>query len=905
MLPVFRTAKSTSKGVRRELKPRRLHFDLLEDRRLLALSMTGVPVDLGTVPDFSNMVPVAINDAGKVFGSLDNFPDEGPRHTFVYWNGTSTDLGAPLKGFFDEPLPELVGFDMNEAGMVVGFSQDPEDYNIAMHGFSATSQGDVRDLGHLGGGPTQALAIDPKSGMIVGWSLNGSMLQHAFLWDGAEMKDLGWMDFGRPDTSASDIISGIEGTWVVGEGWSYTEEGKIGQQPHAFRLHYDPLSSTQTMTDLHNDALGFDQSRAMGVTYQGTVFGTLQDEDEDPTDDEYEPTHGFFYKDGVTRDMGTLGGDETSPRGINASGLVFGNSRKSNGNEHAFLYYDNKIHDLGVLGSVDSSWANGINDAGQVVGGSYAAGHPKMHAFLYDGGKMTDLNSLLPAKSGWELFNAFDINNQGQIVGIGLHNGKMRNFVATITSAQNATRTTVSDSPGTTVFGQPVTFTATVKPTSSKAGMPTGTVTFLDNGTPLPGGADLELVNGKATFTTSDLPVGKHQITAAFTGAGSFASSSSSVNAHTVKQAGTKTTLVGVPASSALGEEVTLTATVTISGPGAGAPTGTVTFKDGRQTLGTADVTTVNGVTTATFTTSDLTAGKHAIKATYSGDDNFETSTSPAAVERVAKADTTTGVNVSERQSVFGQEVTITATIDPTSEVGLSPTGRVTFKDGKKTLGSVNVTTVDGVTAATLTTTKLPVGEHTITASYAGDGNFTGSSGNVVQLPVAKAATTTTLSSSVNPSSPKQKVTFVAQIDVVVPGEGKPQGVVTFYDGTTKLGTGKLHTSKSGVTTATFSTSKLSAGEHTITASYAGDKNFDGSVSDALTQNVQEPASVAKTAVGLSGTSGLVASAASNRSAALVANDAAIAGLMAQWRAGPLQPGPFPATAAGEEKGDA
>jgi len=128
---------------------------------------------------------------------------------------------------------------------------------------------------------------------------------------------------------------------------------------------------------------------------------------------------------------------------------------------------------------------------------------------------------------------------------------------------------------------------------------------------------------------------------------------------------------------------------------------------------------------------------------------------------------------------------------------------------------------------------------------------------------------------------------------------------VTFYDGTTKLGTGKLHTSKSGVTTATFSTSKLSAGEHTITANYAGDKSFDGSVSDTLTQNVQEPASVAKTAAGLSGTSGLVASAASNRLAALVANDAAMAGLMAEWRAGPPQPGPFPATVVGEEEGDA
>lgn len=56
-----------------------------------------------------------------------------------------------------------------------------------------------------------------------------------------------------------------------------------------------------------------------------------------------------------------------------------------------------------------------------------------MHAFLHDSGGMTDLNSLLPPGSGWELTLASAINDSGQIVGVGTHNGAVRAFLLTTT----------------------------------------------------------------------------------------------------------------------------------------------------------------------------------------------------------------------------------------------------------------------------------------------------------------------------------------------------------------------------------------------------------------------------------------------------------------------------------------
>jgi hypothetical protein len=91
---------------------------------------------------------------------------------------------------------------------------------------------------------------------------------------------------------------------------------------------------------------------------------------------------------------------------------------------------------------------------------------------------------------------------------------------------------------------------------------------------------------------------------------------------------------------------------------------------------------------------------------------------------------------------------------------------------------------------------------------------------------VSKA--TTTLASSLNPSNYGQSVTFTASITPQF--GGKPNGTVSFYDGTTLLKT-------VGVSVAKFPTKTLTSGTHTITATYNGSTSFDGS-SVSLTQTV-------------------------------------------------------------------
>src|SRR2546426_7449431 len=96
---------------------------------------------------------------------------------------------------------------------------------------------------------------------------------------------------------------------------------------------------------------------------------------------------------------------------------------------------------------------------------------------------------------------------------------------------------------------------------------------------------------------------------------------------------------------------------------------------------------------------------------------------------------------------------------------------------------------------------------------------------------VHKADTTTSLASSVNPTRFGQSTTFTATISVVLPGTtavAYPSGTVTFFDGSTSIGSGTLSTS-SVVTTASFSTYSLAVASHSITASYAGDANFNPS----------------------------------------------------------------------------
>src|SRR5208283_4994873 len=159
---------------------------------------------------------------------------------------------------------------------------------------------------------------------------------------------------------------------------------------------------------------------------------------------------------------------------------------------------------------------------------------------------------------------------------------------------------------------------------------------------------------------------------------------------------------------SFVGQPVTFTATVT-STHGTIPDGDLVTFFDGKTAIGTG--ATASGV--ATFVTSSLKAETHTIKAAYSGDDTFEPS-SGLVKQVVDKYPTTTTLSSSPNPSQLGQTVIFTATV---RSAGPTPTGKVKFMDGTKALGSRTLSSG----AATLTTSKLAVGSHSITAEYTGD----------------------------------------------------------------------------------------------------------------------------------------------------------------------------------------
>jgi hypothetical protein len=190
------------------------------------------------------------------------------------------------------------------------------------------------------------------------------------------------------------------------------------------------------------------------------------------------------------------------------------------------------------------------------------------------------------------------------------------------------TATTVVSSANPSLSGLGVTFTATVTAVPPGAGTPSGTVSFADGATPL---GTVPLVAGVVSFTASGLALGSHSITATYSGDGNYLTSSGTV-AQQVSQAGTQTSLASSKNPSSTGEPVTLTATVAVLAPGTGTPTGGVTFLDGSTELGTA---TLNAAGTAAFTTTTLAIGSHSITAAYSGDTNFNASTSPALTQTV------------------------------------------------------------------------------------------------------------------------------------------------------------------------------------------------------------------------------------------------------------------------------
>ncbi len=402
-------------------------------------------------------------------------------------------------------------------------------------------------------------------------------------------------------------------------------------------------------------------------------------------------------------------------------------------------------------------------------------------------------------------------------------------FSLTINARTTSTAITLSPNP--VVVGQPTSMTVTVTDTQSgTVSAPTGTVAL----TATPAGSGLSAspcvlvptVAGSSACTVPATPTaqGSYTMGANFT-ATAVHLTSGATTGLTVNKASTGAALTSSANPSVRGQAVTLTATLSVTSPGAGTPTGTVTFSEGATVLGAA---TLSGGA-ASVTVSTLSVASHSVTAAYGGDANFNTSSSSVLVQQVGKASSQTSVTVSPNPSLYGQPVTLTAAVAAVAPGSGTPTGSVTFYDGATVLGTATLSSG----SASLTTAALGGGAHSVTAVYSVvDANFTGSSSAPAGQVVIPAATATGVASSLNPSGFGQLVTFTASVTSTA---GVPTGgIVTFLDGTTTLGTATL----SGGT-ASFPTAGLSVGPHSITAAYGGGPSFGASTSSALTQTVQ------------------------------------------------------------------
>ena len=287
----------------------------------------GVMKNLGAPAGANTSWATAINNKGQIVGTS-FMPSLQHHHAFLYQNGVMRDLGTLLGGAWS------FAYGINDIGQIVGMSNndDPSGYSRA---FLYTPGSGMRDLGDLGGtGSTEAYAIN-NAGQVVGYSRTASGKNHAFLYEGGSMHDLG--DLGG-DYSIAYAINNVGQV----AGLSTNASGET----HAFL--YTPGSG---MEDLGAGA-GYG-SHAYGINDLGEVVGMTYHYG-------FPQARGFIYRNGVMKDLGSLGGSYTYARGINNAGQVVGDSYGRAGSNdlpnHAFLWDPPPLktaqHNLANVGTV-------------------------------------------------------------------------------------------------------------------------------------------------------------------------------------------------------------------------------------------------------------------------------------------------------------------------------------------------------------------------------------------------------------------------------------------------------------------------------------------------------------------------------------------------------------------------
>jgi probable HAF family extracellular repeat protein len=250
----------------------------------------------------------------------------------------------------------------------------------------------VTDLGTLGGAYSATANLN-DSGQLVGESYVNTVdnTSHAFLYNGGTMHDLGTLG----------------GAWSVAAG--INQNGQVvgrAATPTGYRAF---LYTQGQMTDL--GTFGGPYSGASAINNRGQIVGAASTTGNTAA-------YAFLYSDGAMQSLGSFGISSIATD-INDNGQIVGACGISDSISHAFYYSDGVMRDIG--GSPDEySKAMAINNSGDAVGFSNKGA--VNHSFLYSDGIKYDLESLLaPGSAGWTFQFVYDINDSGQIVGLGVN----------------------------------------------------------------------------------------------------------------------------------------------------------------------------------------------------------------------------------------------------------------------------------------------------------------------------------------------------------------------------------------------------------------------------------------------------------------------------------------------------
>jgi hypothetical protein len=371
-----------------------------------------------------------------------------------------------------------------------------------------------------------------------------------------------------------------------------------------------------------------------------------------------------------------------------------------------------------------------------------------------------------------------------------------------------ATTTTLVPIPASATYGNALVLTATVTPAAA-----TGTIAFTDS----IGGtiAQVPLLNGAASFSSSALAPGSHILSASYSGDGFRSPSTSAALTTTIDPIASTIALAPLPATIDAGNPLSLSATIS---PASAA--GTVLFRDANfGTLGQSSVS--HGAATLKLNSPAL--GSYAITAFYSGDGYDTASASAAITTQVILTPTTTTLSASASSIAYGSPLTLNASLAPAAA-----TGSVVFFDGSAGLGSALI--VNG--KASLNVSTLAVGSHSLHATYNGDPLDAASSSAALNATVTASATTTSLNlaqSSVIAGSPVIVNVRIASVNTA------PSGTVSIRSGANILASGAVANASTGdgYATLSFSSATLGLGTFPLIASYSGDSDDQASDSSA------------------------------------------------------------------------